>query len=144
MMTWLPRRIVIVPFDFSDDALAALDTAVEMVDDPSHLRVIHVLPDLEPAEPGIIWHTIDDDSRAKHAEQALRKVLEGRSCGDVSVVIRFGDPGHEIVRYAEEVDAGLIAVASRGRRGLERLLLGSVAERVVRLAHCPVLVLKHQ
>ena len=53
-----------------------------------------------------------------------------------------GDPGHEIVKYAEEIDADLIVIPSHGRTGLTRLLIGSVAERVVRLAHCPVLVLR--
>ncbi len=58
------------------------------------------------------------------------------------MVIRFGDPGHEIARYAEQISAGLIVVSSHGTSGLERLLIGSVADRVVRLARCAVLVLK--
>jgi nucleotide-binding universal stress UspA family protein len=58
------------------------------------------------------------------------------------VAVRFGDPGHEIARYAEDVSAGLIVVSPHGKSGLERLLIGSVADRVVRLAHCPVLLMK--
>ncbi|MEZ6094353.1 MAG: universal stress protein [Pirellulaceae bacterium] len=54
----------------------------------------------------------------------------------------FGDPGSEITRFAKENDAGLIVISSHGRTGVSRLLLGSVAERVVRLAPCPVLVLR--
>jgi nucleotide-binding universal stress UspA family protein len=142
MTHWLPRKTVVVPVDFSDDSFTALDTALEMVDDPSHLHVIHVLPMLEPTEPGVIWHTIDDKSRSEHAETALRVELEKRGQKVVQIVIRFGDPGHEIAHYAEQVRAGLVIVASHGRSGLKRLLIGSVADRVVRLAHCPVLVLK--
>ena len=142
MMNWLPRKTVVVPVDFSEDALAALDTARELVKDVSHLRVVHVLPVLEPADPGIIWHTIDDRSREKHARDALCKVLQEHDCGEVEIAIRFGDPGHEIVQYAQEVEAGLITVASHGRTGLAHILIGSVAERIVRLARCPVLVLK--
>ena len=141
-MSWLPRKTVVVPVDFSDDSLAALDTAAEVVDAPEHLHVIHVLPILEPADPGIIWQTIDDDSRQEHASEALQEALAGRGHKDLHVVIRFGDPGHEISDYAAEVEAGLVVVSSHGQTALMHLLIGSVAERVVRLAHCPVLVLK--
>ena len=142
-MNWLPRETVVVPFDFSDDAVRALETAREMVADPSHLHVIHVLTPLEVADPGVIWETIDDGVRIKHAADALKQELDKAGIGEQSVSkTRIGDPGHEIVAYAEEVDAGLIVVASHGQSALMHLLLGSVAERVVRLAHCPVLVLK--
>ena len=58
------------------------------------------------------------------------------------IEILFGDPGHEITEFAERVKADLIVMPSHGRTGLSRLLIGSVAERVIRLAHCPVLVLR--
>ncbi len=143
-MNWLPRKTVVVPIDFSDDSFAGLATAVEMVDDPANLHVVHVLPNLEPMDPGVIWQTIDDDSRSEHAEKALRRELSDRKCDGVQVVIRFGDPGHEIAQYAKELDAGLVVVTSHGQTALKHLLIGSVAERVVRLAHCPVLVLKEE
>jgi nucleotide-binding universal stress UspA family protein len=141
-MNWLPRQTVVVPIDFSDDSFAALDTAREMVDDPSHLHVIHVLPVLEANDPGVIWDLIDDESRSQHAAEALRKELTARGHDGPQVAICFGDAGHQIAQYAEQIEAGLIIVSSRGQSGLSRLLIGSVAERVVRLAHCPVLVLK--
>jgi len=141
-MSWLPRRTVVVPVDFSEDSLDALDTAAEVVDSPEHLHVVHVLPILEPADPGIIWQTIDDESRQEHAGDALKEALAERGHKDTEVVVRFGDPGHEISDYAAEIDAGLIVLSSHGQTALMHLLIGSVAERVVRLAHCPVLVLK--
>jgi nucleotide-binding universal stress UspA family protein len=58
------------------------------------------------------------------------------------VEVRIGDPGAEIVKVATELKAGLIVMPSHGRTGLKHLLLGSVAERVVRTATCPVLVLR--
>lgn len=142
-MAWLPKDKVVVPVDFSDGSFAAVDTALELVADASHLYAIYVLPVLEPADPGVIWNTVDDGSRARHAELALREKLTGPKWQDLHVKIAFGDPGHEITDYAQELAADLIALPSQGRRGISRLLLGSVAERVVRLAHCPVLVLKH-
>ncbi|HCK41739.1 MAG TPA: hypothetical protein DHW22_08920 [Planctomycetaceae bacterium] len=53
-------------------------------------------------------------------------------------IFRGGDPGHNITDYAKEIGAGLIVMPSHGRTRLKRMLIGSVAERVVRLAHCPV------
>ena len=141
-MTWLPRKTVLVPVDFSDDSLAALGVAAELTQNASDLNVIHVLPVLEPAEPGVIWHTIDDLSRSQHAEEALGKVLVEAGYGNVKISVRFGDPGNEIAQYAEEISADLVVIPSHGRSGFTRILLGSVTERVVRLAHCPVLVLK--
>lgn len=141
-MTWLPRKTVVVPIDFSDDSFAALDTAAELVANPADLYVLHVLPELEPADPGVIWHTVDNESREKHATEALRAELLKRGHEGVSIRICFGNAGHEIAECAEELDAGLIVVPSHGRTALKRILLGSVAERVVRLARCPVLVLK--
>ncbi|MGD9126591.1 MAG: universal stress protein [Planctomycetia bacterium] len=142
-MKWLPRKTVVVPFDFSEDAAHALETALEMTTDSSHIHVVHVLPVLETTDPGMIWETIDDTQRAEQAQKALDEDLEKRGLtGEYHLRIEFGDPGHAIVDYACEVEAGLIVVASHGMSRLRHLLLGSVAERVVRLAHCPVLVLK--
>lgn len=142
-MAWLPKNLVVVPFDFSDESFRSLDTAIELVADASHLHVIYVLPVLEPAEPGVIWNTVDNASRARHAEQALREKLSDPKWKKLQVKIAFGDPGHEVADFAQELAAELIVIPSHGRRGITRLLLGSVAERIVRLAHCPVLVLKH-
>jgi len=141
-MSWLPRKTVVIPIDFSDDSFAALDTALELVDNPQHLRIIHVLPILIPNDPGVIWEMVDDPGRADHAAEALRKQLAAQDIENIPIEIRFGEPGHQIAAFAEEQHAELIVVSSRGQSKLSRLLLGSVAEKVVRLAHCPVLVLK--
>lgn len=141
-MSWAPRQKVIVPIDFSDDSFAALDAALDLVDDPKKISVINVLAVLEPAEPGVIWATIDEESRARHAEQAMRERLTDAKYKGVEIKIEFGDAGHEVARFAQEQGADLIVLSSHGRTGIKRLLIGSVAERIVRLAHCPVLVLR--
>jgi nucleotide-binding universal stress UspA family protein len=56
--------------------------------------------------------------------------------------VRFGDAGDAIAQLASDIEADLVVVGTHGHRGLERLLLGSVAENVVRLAPCPVLVVR--
>ena len=141
-MSWLPRKTIVVPIDFSDDSFTALETAQELVDDPQHLHLVHVLPIITPNDPGVIWEMIDDQSRAVHAEEALRNKLANRGMENLQIIIRFGDPGHQIVDYAQEIHADLIVLSSHGQTGLTRLLMGSVAEKTVRLARCPVLVLK--
>jgi len=141
-MNWLPRKTIIVPIDFSEGSFDALATAREMVDDPDDLHVVHVLPNLEANDPGVIWQTIDDASRGRHARESLRQGIRDHGQEPVDIVILFGDPGHEIADYANEVDAGLVVVSSHGKTALQHLLIGSVAERVVRLAQCPVLVLR--
>jgi len=141
-MAWIPKQRVVVPFDFSDQSIRAVDTALEMVDHPTNVSVVHVLPELVPTEPGVIWTTIDDKDRQQHAEEAIRARLSEAMHEGIQVQVEIGDPGHAIADYAENISADLIVMPSHGRTGLSRLLIGSVAERVVRLAHCPVLVLR--
>lgn len=140
--SWLPKQRVVVPVDFSDESFAALETALTLVPDASNLSLIYVLPVLDPAEPGVIWTTVDDESRRRHAELALSERLADERYAAMKTHIAFGDPGHEIADFAQREQADLIVLSSHGRTGLSRLLIGSVAEKTVRLAHCPVLVLK--
>ncbi len=120
-----------------------MDTALELVESPSQVHVIHVLPILTATEPGVIWDTVDDASRKEHAEQALHQRLAGQRYAGIDIVVAIGNPGEEITGFAESGQAELIVMPSHGRTGISRLLIGSVAERVMRLAHCPVLVLKN-
>ena len=141
-MSWLPKQKVVVPVDFSDESFAALSKARELVDDPANLLVVHVLQELSAMEPGEMWRTIDHEDRIRHTRQALRERLAKDEQDSVSTDVVIGDPGHEITALAEREKADLIVLNSHGHTGLKRLLIGSVAERVIRLAHCPVLVLR--
>lgn len=141
-MSWLPKKKVVVPVDFSDESFTALETAAQLVAKPADLHVVHVLPVLDPAEPGAIWNTVDDESRRRHTEQAIRERLEKTPYREAHIEVLFGDPGHQVSEYAKSQGAELVVLPSHGRTGLSRLLIGSVAERIVRLAHCPVLVLR--
>lgn len=141
-MPWSVRGPVIVPFDFSDHALQAVRRAVEIAEQPSHIHVLHVLPFMIPTDPGAVWDTVDDQSRMDHAREALVEALPESQFGKLNLDVKLGDPGRVISEVAEELMAELVIVGSHGRTGFSRLLLGSVAERVTRLVHCPVLVLK--
>jgi nucleotide-binding universal stress UspA family protein len=142
MMRWFKNREIVVPVDFSDESFSAVDAALQLAESPAHVHVIHVLQLLEPLSPGMVWDTVDEESRSQHASSALSERLSDSKYAGIHSLIAFGDPGHEIADFAEKVEAGLIVLPSHGRTGLKRLLIGSVAERVVRLAHCPVLVLR--
>ncbi len=141
-MGWIPKQTIVVPVDFSDESLTAVEAAIQLVESRTGIHVVHVLPELSPLEPGELWETVDNQSREDHAKRALSDLLSADAYHDVHLDIRFGDPGHEIAQLAEDLNAQLIVLPSHGRTGISRLLIGSVAERVVRLAHCNVLVLR--
>ena len=80
---------------------------------------------------------LDDET-----EQIATRVRDLAGGVPVNMVIREGRPAAEIIRFAAEKKADLIVIGSRGKGGIERLLLGSVADEVVRTAPCSVLVVK--
>ncbi|MCB9679366.1 MAG: universal stress protein [Alphaproteobacteria bacterium] len=141
MSNW-SRSCVLVPIDFSETSWEALEHGRAIVDDPSHLHVIHVLLPLHPGDPGSVWDAVDDESRAESVTTALREKLDGMGLQAATVHTRVGDPGKRITDVAKSIHADLIVIASHGRTGLAHLLLGSVAERVARLAHCLVLIVR--
>lgn len=140
-MSWQPAKCV-VPVDFSPESLAAVDRAIKIVEDAARVYVIHVLPLFLASEPGMVWDTVDDKARRLHAREALARRLAKPGHERIHLAVTVGDPGEEIAAYAVDNGAELIVLPSHGRTGIRRLLIGSTTERVVRLAHCPVLVLK--
>ena len=141
-MVYFPKRSVLVPIDFSAESLAAVEVGRQLVDQPEHLHVIHVLIDLAPLEAGEVWGVMDPQARTAQAEKTLREKLAGPQYSGVQTAVLLGEAAHSIANYAQEKHVELIVIPSHGRTGITRLLIGSVAERVVRLAHCPVLVLR--
>ena len=141
-MPWFPKRSVIVPVDFSPESIDAIDVGLALVDQPSHLHVVHVVVDIMPLEAGEVWGVIDPQTRVQQTTKALKERLSDKKYTGVQIAVVLGEPAHGIANFAQEKGAELIVIPSHGRTGLTRLLIGSTAERVVRLAHCPVLVLR--
>jgi nucleotide-binding universal stress UspA family protein len=141
-MSYFPKKCVVVPVDFSAESLAAIEVGRMLVDSPEHLHVVHVVIDITPLEAGEVWGVIDPQARIEQVEKVLREKLTGPQYRGVKMSVVLGEPAHGIANYAQEKHAELIVIPSHGRTGITRLLIGSVAERVVRLAHCPVLVLR--
>lgn len=141
-MSLLPRKSVLIPIDFSELSYQALAPAKEHVEDVSSLKLLHVLAPLHPADPAAMWDTVSNEDRKQKVRAFIHNKLREMGYEGVQIEVVIGDPTTKIVDYAQEIDADLIVMPSYRRKGISRFLLGSVAEQVVRLSHCPVLVLK--
>jgi nucleotide-binding universal stress UspA family protein len=142
-MNWtIPTSRVLVPFDFSQAARDALAVALELAARPGAIDVVFVMAPPTPPAPGVAWGELDLESMRGQAEHSLASaVREAAGDGCVSHVL-IGTPANRLVEFAREHDCDLVVISSHGRRGVERWLMGSVAERVVRFAPCSVLVLR--
>jgi nucleotide-binding universal stress UspA family protein len=142
-MSVLDVQRVVVPVDFSAESLAAVNQALALVHGAAgKVHIVHVLAEMSPADPGVVWGEINDENRSQHVKAALLKYLPADPAPAMHLEVAFGDAGFRIADYAERIAADLIVIPSHGRTGIERLLIGSVAERVIQYAHCPVLVLR--
>ena len=137
-MNWFHKQRVVVPFDFSQPSFKAIKYGMQLVDDPGNVTIVNVLPPVVSGDPGFRWDVMNEATRDEQVEAALAE----QEIRGVNIRVQFGDAGEKIVEVAEEMQADLIIIPSHGRHGIAHLLLGSVAERVVRLAHCNVLVLR--
>lgn len=142
-------RRILVPTDFSQHSQCALDYACAFAARfGSELHLLHVVNDVVPIVPeaGMVLPDIQSYRRelVTAAEQELAR-LPAPGQHTTSYVLRkvcAGQAFVEIVRYAREHEIDLIVLGSHGRSGLSHVLMGSVAERVVRKADCPVLVVR--
>jgi nucleotide-binding universal stress UspA family protein len=142
MSTTIPRHIL-VPHDFSDTAEHALSFALDLASKlGAHITVMHAYELPSYAYPEGLALTAELTGNIQRAAQsALEGVLtRARRPGlEIEAQLRQGVAWREIEACAAEKKADLIVMGTHGRRGLARALLGSVAEKVVRTAPCPVL-----
>ncbi|HVP66754.1 MAG TPA: universal stress protein [Anaeromyxobacteraceae bacterium] len=131
--------------DFSETSRAAMEEAADLAKgSEAELLLIHAFeipgaPADMPPPP--------DSGRATRVElerklEAWRAEAARRSGGAATAVVVEGAPADEVARCARERGVDLLVVGTHGRRGLRHLVIGSVAERLVRVAHCPVLVVR--
>jgi universal stress protein A len=139
-------RRILVPFDFSEYSEKAFTWALAMAERwRSRLLLLHVVP--QPSYPpmlmGTYFNVAEFEASLRADAEAQAKEFLGKTGHKpvpVDVKVLMGEPFGDICRVAEEEKADLIIMGSHGRTGLGHVLLGSVAERVVRHAPCPVLV----
>lgn len=142
---------ILFPTDFSELSLNALKYARSFVETfKAELHVIHVVdeaalywtavaPNSVPVGPSIDELTTLAESDMQRFAQAHLDDLKA----PLSTEVLTGRPFMEIIRYAREKSIDLVVLGTHGRSGLRHVLLGSVAEKIVRKAPCPVLTIRH-
>jgi nucleotide-binding universal stress UspA family protein len=147
-LTTLKLKMIVVPIDFSQPSYNALRYAVRLADQfGSVLRLVHVV-ELAPFINDLpnVALIRSDAEMAKAAKVKLQAIAQDKIDELIPVYpeVRIGKPYQEIVAAAKVGDADLIIIATHGYTGLKHAFLGSTAERVVRHAHCPVLVVREE
>jgi nucleotide-binding universal stress UspA family protein len=137
----MPIHHFLVPLDLGEMSQLQLAYATALGSKlQAHLTLLHVIhiPHLAETELGSYMETINS-----HAQQAIDNLLKGPIDAGLKVasLLVHGTPWQEIVRAAKAKDINLIIVGTHSRRGVRHALLGSVAEKIVRLAPCSVLVI---
>ena len=138
---------ILCPTDFSEHSRSSLVYACELaLKFGAELHLLHIMQDLVTIVPeaGMSFVPPGDylEQMKISATQALEKVPGEAFHGPTVRAVRTGPPFVEIVRYAREEEIDLIVLSTHGRSGLAHVLLGSVAEKVVRKAPCPVLTIR--
>jgi nucleotide-binding universal stress UspA family protein len=141
-------KTILFPTDFSQGARAAMDYAISLAQDyKAKLILVYVIQDISIAE----WYIPSSISAAdlvedmqKSAENEMAKWGNEISAKtkDVERLVVRGVPFVEIIRTAKEKSADLIVIGTHGRTGIDHMLFGSTAEKVVRKAPCPVLTVR--
>jgi nucleotide-binding universal stress UspA family protein len=142
----LPIKKIVCPTDFSEPSYEAIKAAGELAFHfGSELCVLHVVSPVplipmgaEPSGFNVSLYERELEASSKRTLEEITHQLEWKDL-KVRLIVLRGNAADEIVRTAGEENADLIVIATRGRTGLDRLIFGSVAEKVVRLAKCPVL-----
>ena len=144
--TFLPMKKIVCPTDFSEPACRALKAAAEIAAAAkAELLLVHVVAPI-PALDGPSGAPAFDlagyqDELVRSAKAALEERRRRRVPESVRsrAIVTIGDAAHEVTRIATEEGADLIVIATHGRTGWRERIFGQVAEKVVRLARCPVL-----
>jgi nucleotide-binding universal stress UspA family protein len=134
---------ILVPTDGSETAAAALDHAVDLAERyGATLHLLHVVESAmippTPAGGEVL------DRLSAHGDSVVNEAREGVDDRvPVETAVAEGSPHRAILDYTADADIDLVVMGTHGRTGLQHALLGSVAERVVRLADVPVLTVRH-
>ena len=137
------RKPVLVPVDYSEASLQAVRVAKSVAGADADVTIVYVAQDYDLTLHPLTWIGGPlpnySEERLLHG---LRQWTREHKLGDVKLAVRKGDPGTQVCEFADGIGCKLIVIPSHGRHGLSRLLMGSVAERIVRHCHCSTLVLR--
>jgi nucleotide-binding universal stress UspA family protein len=133
-------RKILYPTDFSSYSNQAYFHAISLAEKHgANLTIVYVYNPEAPAQAG---EPGDHPARRAYWRGQLESVRPLNTTIEVRHLVLEGDPATEIVRHVQQTGIDLVVMGTHGRTGLERLLLGSVAEKVLRDAPCSVLVVK--
>jgi nucleotide-binding universal stress UspA family protein len=144
----LPPKLILSPIDFSDSSHGALDVAADFATRlGAELLLVHVVPAIPdlPENVSILKEGEYDQSLQDAATKRLSDLAAKLAQKNVKARTEVGnanDVGMELVRSAERNHADMIIIATHGMTGWHKIAFGSVAEKVVKQASCPVLVLR--
>jgi len=144
----LPIKKILAPTDFSDISVETIAGASELaLHFGAELTVAHIIPPIPtlPSDPHYNFEVpAYQDALKDNAMRQLKEMISNHVSEKIKVVPRvtYGDPAKEIVRISEEENTDLIVIATHGLTGWQHLVFGSVAEKVVRTAKCPVLTIR--
>jgi len=143
---FLSLRRILVPVDFSEPSIDSLHYAERFARHfGAELILLHVVePTIYPADFGFGQVGIPnfEDELRKHSEEELRRLSREVEGVPARSFVRTGKPFWEIVQAADKEKVDMIIIASHGHTGVEHILFGSTAEKVVRKAPCPVLAVR--
>ena len=141
-------KTVLFPTDFSNGARAAMDYALSLAKDyNARLVLLYVIQDISIAEwyiPSSISATdlVEDMQKSAGKEMEKWGAEAAAKVKDVEKMVVRGVPFVEIIRTAKEKKADMIVIGTHGRTGIDHMLFGSTAEKVVRKSPCPVLTVR--
>ncbi|HET8541291.1 MAG TPA: universal stress protein [Anaeromyxobacter sp.] len=143
----MPWKKICCGVDFSEPSWIAMEQAADVASGlRAELTLVHVWTPPPPAASDVLVSSRGvAEVERRQAEETLeiwRSDAEGRAALPVRARVLLGDPAVEIARFADEEGIDLVVLGTHGRTGLSRLVLGSVAERVLRRAPVPVLVIR--
>ena len=138
-------RNILVPLDFSEGSERIFDAALSVLASDGTLSILHVveyLPAVTEGTFGIYPHRKDIESLKDLSRRKLEGLAKKHPGVDIRVVVKEGKPAGTILGVVAETKADLVVMGTHGRSRLDHLLIGSVAERVVRKAPCAVLTVR--
>ncbi len=141
-MSYFQGKKILVPVDFSESSLEAIKKAILISEDAALVTVVHVMVPLDLVSPGVLFGGLTDEKRTEHVKKFAKEEFAKHQIEGVTLETLIGDPGIKIADFAKDKGMDLIVIPSHGYTGIARLALGSVAERVLRHAPCPTLVLR--
>jgi nucleotide-binding universal stress UspA family protein len=142
----LQIKTILVPTDFSEGALHALQYAADLARTfGAEIHLLHAVeaPALSPSFEGLGVVAIPQERTLEHSREELDNLAASMPDLRIKTVLRPGHAADQIVHYANHNGMDLVVIATYGRRGLKRLLMGSTTEKVVRRSLCPVLSIHH-